>query len=83
MRWIAYITQILGWACVSTAMTKLLDFEPIFDFGYSSSEPNMHYLPLAAIGMTAICTSAIFLAVISYFDNQIKKELERELREID
>ena len=83
MRWIAYITQIVGGACVAAAISKLLDFEPIFDFGYSSSEPAMHYLPLGAIGLSAICAGAIFLAVISYLENQIKKELEREYRQID
>lgn len=83
MRWIAYITQFFGWACVAAAIMKLMDFEPIFDFGYSSNEPAMHYLPLGAIGLTAICAGAMFLAVISYLDIQVKKEREREYREID
>lgn len=83
MRWIAYTTMIVGSACVAAAIFKLLDFEPIFDFGYSSSEPDMHYLPLGAIGLSAICAGGMFLAVISYLDIQVKKEREREYREID
>ena len=66
MRWIAYITVIVGFACIAGAISKLLDFAPIFDFGYSSNEPAMHYLPLGAIGLTAICAGAMLLAVISY-----------------
>ena len=77
MRYYAYAAQTIGVLCIAAALAKLINITPIFDFGFASSSPDMHWLPLLAIGLCSICIGALTSAAVDYFDREMKRQ-ERE-----
>ena len=67
MRLVVYITCILGMSCVGAAGSQVLQFGPIYS-GFTSDMPEMHYLPLAAIGFSSCCIGVLMLTTLEYLD---------------
>ena len=77
MRYYAYLAQTIGVLCIGVALAKVINITLNFDFRGANISPDMHWLPLAAIGLCSICIGALTSAAVDYFDREMKRQ-ERE-----
>jgi hypothetical protein len=84
MNYWCYATMFSGIICLWSAIEDAFNIKPIFDLGLSlNTNVEMHWQPLATIGLAAFCIGAVTLQITRYFELKADEEFKKELDQDD